>query len=93
MTRLLGDFNGHVGDTPGIGVVGNKPSINNNGRRFIDFLNNSHCVHVNGYQHLTTGLWTRQRAGISTILDYGVIASEHLPSVVSMLIDDQGVYG
>ena len=90
---LLGDFNGHVGDTPGIGVVGNKPSINKNGRRFIDFLQDSHCVHVNGHQHLTTGLWTRQRAGISTVLDYAVIASEHLPSVVSMLIDDQGVFG
>ena len=51
------------------------------------------CVHVNGYQHLTSGLWTRQRAGISTILDYGVIASEHLSSVISMLIDDQGTFG
>ena len=31
---LLGDFNGHVGDTPGVGIVGNKPDINRNGRRF-----------------------------------------------------------
>ena len=90
---LLGDFNGHVGDSPGTGIVGNKPSINNNGRRFIDFLQDVNCVHVNGYQHLTSGLWTRQRAGISTILDYGVIALEHLSSVISMLIDDQGIFG
>ena len=90
---LLGDFNGHVGDQLGVGVVGNKPGINRNGQRFIDFLNDTNCVHVNGRQDLTTGLWTRQRSGISTILDYGVIAREHLSSVLSMFIDDQGVYG
>ena len=90
---LLGDFNGHVGDKLGVGIVGNRPDINRNGQRFIDFLNDTNCVHVNGCQNLTTGLWTRQRSGVSTILDYGVVGRENLTSVLSMLIDDQGVYG
>ena len=90
---LLGDFNGHVGNAPGVGITGNKPEINKNGRRFLDFLADSSCVHVNGCQNLTEGLWTRQRSGISTVIDYGVIAQEHLYSVNSMFIDEQGKYG
>ena len=90
---LLGDFNGHVGDRPDVGIVGNKQDINKNGQRFIDFLHDCHCVHVNGFRNLTTGLWTRQRAGVSTIIDYAVIAQEHLSSVMSMFIDEQGLYG
>ena len=90
---LLGDFNGHVGNVPGVGVPGNKPDINRNGRRFLDFLADSSCVHVNGCQNLTDGLWTRQRSGNSSVIDYGVVAKEHLYSVVSMFIDEQGLYG
>ena len=91
---LLGDFNGHVGVIPSEGgILGNKTDINRNGRRFLDFLNDSNCVHVNGYQNLTTGLWTRQRGGVSSVLDYGVVAKEHLKSVNSMVIDDQGFHG
>ena len=41
---LLGDFNGHVGCVPGIGVVGNNPNINKNGTRFLDFLAGCQCV-------------------------------------------------
>ena len=90
---LLGDFNGHVGNQPGIGIEGNKPEINRNGRRFLDFLAETNCVHVNGYQDLTTGLWTRQQGGSSTVIDFSVVAREHLSSVLSLLIDDQGLYG
>ena len=90
---LLGDFNGHVGDTPGVGIVGNKPDINRNGRSFLDFLADTKCVHINGRKNLTTGLWTRQRGVSSSVIDYGVVAQEHLSSVKSMMIDDQGWYG
>ena len=38
----------------------------------------------------TEGLWTRQRGGRSTILDYGVISREHQNTVVKMEIDDVG---
>ena len=44
----LGDFNGHVGDKLGEGVPGNKPGINQNGRKFLDFLDHTDSVHING---------------------------------------------
>ena len=90
---LLGDFNGHVGCSPSMGVVGNNTDINRNGTRFLNFLLDSKCVHVNGSSNLVTGLWTRQRGGVSSILDFAVVSMEHLSSVQSMFIDDQGQYG
>ena len=89
---LLGDFNSHIGCATGVGVAGNHPDVNRNGRRFLDFLDDCHCVHINGRADLTTGLWTRQRGGFSTVLDYGVIAFEHISSVRSMFIDDRGLF-
>ena len=90
---LLGDFNGHVGSDHTVGIVGNHDVVNRNGRRFLDFLSETHCAHVNGCPNLCQGLWTRQRGGVSTVLDYCVVGREHLSSVLSMLIDDQGVFG
>ena len=90
---LLGDFNCHVGDTEGVGIAGNHSDINRNGRRFLEFLKDSNCVHINGCPDLTTGLWTRQRGGVASVLDYGVIALEHKSSVKSLFIDDQGQFG
>ena len=97
----LGDFNGHVGNKHGEGVPGNKPDINHNGRKFLDFLSRTDSVHINGSTRvpgrwdtrLTAGLWTRQRCGSSSILDFGVISSEHLSSIISMKIDDHGEFG
>ena len=43
-----GDMNGHVGDTLGEGIPGNIHPINPNGRLFLDFLELSDCVHING---------------------------------------------
>ena len=90
---MLGDFNGHVGDTKEAGIEGNHPDVNRNGRRFINFLQESNCVHINGFPDLTTGLWTRQRGGVSSVIDYAVIALEHKAAVRSLFIDDQGQYG
>lgn len=98
---LNGDFNGHTGAVLGQGVVGNKPTINENGRRFLKFLQDAGCRHINGEcrvkgewgTRLTQGLWTRQRGGVSTIIDYGVISVEHLSSVKSLFIDDEGKHG
>ena len=95
---LLGDFNGHIGSKLGQGIPGNHSEINTNGYRLLSFLKNVDLVHVNGAvlnsgdwsTKITQGLWTRQRGGRSTILDYGVISREHLNTVVSMKIDDQG---
>ena len=90
---LLGDMNSHVGSAPGVGIQGNHASINRNGIRFLDFLKESHCTHINGIQDVTKGLWTWQRGGLSTVLDYAVVSSEHISSVKSMFIDDRGCYG
>ena len=95
----LGDFNGHIGCLPGVGVPNNTPKINPNGRRFLNFLEITDSRHINGECRvpgdlstmLTKGLWTRQRAGFSSVIDYGVVSSEHINSVVSMEIDDNGV--
>ena len=35
---FCGDFNAHIGSVPGQGVPGNNPDINNNGWKFLDFL-------------------------------------------------------
>ena len=67
----LGDFNGHVGNKPGEGIIGNAPGVNPNGRRLLNFLSVTDSVHINGYcrvpgdwsTRLSTGLWTRQRGG------------------------------
>ena len=98
---FLGDFNGHVGDNIGEGIPGNTHGINPNGRRFLDFLKNTDTVHINGSVIIpgrwdtrrTSGLWTRQRGGHSSIIDYGVISAEHVDSVVDMKIDDLGQFG
>ena len=98
---LIGDFNSHIGNVRGRGIEGNRADINPNGHRFLNFLDDTDSCHVNGLYKVqgqrdtavTTGLWTRQRGGISTILDYAVISQEHASSVISMTIDDQGRYG
>ena len=98
---FMGDFNAHVGCKIGQGVVGNKPGINENGQKFINFLEVTDSCHVNGLcrtagqweTRVTKGLWTRQRGGVSTILDYAGISREHASSVVRMEIDDCGLFG
>ena len=89
----LGDFNGHVGCRPGQGIVGNNPDVNLNGSRFLDFLTRTDSRNVNSVQRLTTGLWTRQRGGHSSIIDYAVVSNEHMDSVISLHIDDKGEFG
>ena len=90
---FLGDFNGHVGCVPGQGVPGNKADINANGRRFLDFLSITDSTHINGNRRLTTGLWTRQRGGHSSVIDYAVISREHINTAISLFIDDGGDLG
>ena len=95
----LGDFNGQVGCQEGVGVPGSSPRINPNGGRFLDFLAATNSRHINGECRIpgrtetliTKGLWTRQRSGWSSIIDFGAISKEHLNSLVSMDVDDQWV--
>ena len=73
-------------------MPGNNRDVNLNGRRFFRFLGDNDCIHINGAANVTQGLWTRQRAGVSSVIDFGVISVEHLHTVKSMMIDDQCVY-
>lgn len=90
---VLADFNGHIGCEPGVGVVGNTPDINYNGRLLLDFIHRGGFKHVNGEQKLTKGLWTRQRGPSRAVLDLALISEEHLSTVESLLIDDRGEFG
>ena len=55
-------------------------------------------VHINGAcrvpgkldTQIAKGLWTWQRGGKKSVIDYALISKEHLHSVHSMVIDDQG---
>ena len=90
---FLGDFNGHIGCEPGRGVQGNNADVNANGQRFLDFLTITDSMHINGDRTLTTGLWTRQRAGHSSVIDFATISSEHKNTALSLYIDDTGDLG
>ena len=98
----MGDFNGHVGNEPREGgIPGNAAGVNNNGRRLLNFITNTDSVNINGMcrvagdwnTRVCNGLWTRQRGGSSSVIDYALISREHANSVVSMLVDDKGNLG
>ena len=50
-------------------------------------------MHGDWRTRFTKGLWTWQKGGYSSVIDYGVISTEHLNSVVSMEIDVRGENG
>ena len=87
---VVGDFNGHIGNVPGLGISGNKPNVNQNGRMLLDFENQNDFSILN---RVSTGLWTRQCDFNATILDYALLSKEHSSSFKSMHIDDQGLFG
>ena len=90
---MLGDWNCHVGSAEGLGVDGNHGDVNENGIKFHNFLTEGLFSHINGIDRLTTGKWTRQRAGSKSILDFAVVSNEHLATVHSLFVDDQGLMG
>ena len=40
----------------------------------------------------TEGLWTRQRGGINTIIDYALLDKKYYNDFISMEIDDKGEF-
>ena len=96
---LVGDFNGHIGNIAGQGIPGNNADINKNGERFLEFLMNNNLTHINGApthdgaSQICKGVWSRQRGPSRSIIDFSVLPSEHMRSVLSMFIDDKGAYG
>ena len=87
---VVGDLNGHIGDVPGVGISGNKPNVNQNGRMLLDFESQNDFSILN---RVSTGLWTRQCDFNATVLDYALLSKEHSSSFKSMHIDDQGLFG
>ena len=95
-TVIMGDMNGHVGNVAGVGIVGNKPKINPNGRQLLSFLEDAEMqmfkeigkcsTHV--CLPLASGIWTRQVDNSSSVIDYVLISKEHESTVDSMTIDD-----
>ena len=86
---FLGDFNAHVGNALGVGVPGNNGDVNKNGRRFLNFLHQTDSVHLYGASRMSgkldtqvaSGLWTWQRSGNRSVIDYAVISKEHQHTV------------
>ena len=88
---LNGDHNGWVGCGQG-GIPGNRKEVNTNGRRFMDFLDRSGMVHLNGTSKCT-GLYTRHSSNSSTVLDYVSVRKEDLPLVKSVFVDENSSLG
>ena len=76
--QILGDFNAHIGCAEEQGVVGDNADVNKNGERFLSFLMTTDLSHVNG---------ALRRPGDVAI------SSEHMNAVVSMTVDENGLYG
>ena len=102
--NLQGDFNSWVGsDLEDFGIPGNRVATNKNGTRFKEFLRLNSLVHLNGAvrklgdwsSRMSEGLWTRHAPDwtSSTVLDYGVVSSEHLESVAKFEVDEEGKLG
>ena len=96
----LGDFNGHVGNNPlHGGIPGNTAGINTNGHRLLNFITNTDSININGMcrvpgdwnTRVCDGLWTRQRGGFSSIIDFALVSKEHANTVVAMTVDDKGL--
>ena len=98
---VLADFNGHIGSAAGVGIPGNKHTINRNGSMLLSFslasnmkiLNRDCRTEGDVTTRLSKGLWTWMRAGKTSVIDYALISANHISSVLSMDIDDGGVWG
>ena len=102
--NIQGDFNCWIGcDLAEGGIPGNDVRVNKNGKRFLDFCAVNSLVHLNGAvrtpgdwaTRISSGLWTRHAAtyGSSTVLDYSLVSKEHMDSVLSFHVDQNGSMG
>ena len=85
---IMGDMNAHIG-TPPLGIDGNKPGTNSNGRKLLDFVSNNNLVILNRNKELCTGTFTRITPYSSTILDYVLITKNLQDNIIRMGIDDE----
>ena len=101
---LQGDFNAWIGAVlEQGGIPGNKQKVTKNGELFLEFLRENNLVNVNAAvrvpgdwdTRICKGLWTRHASDYvsSSIIDYVLVSAEHIGSVVSMTVDEDGVQG
>ena len=87
----LGDFNTRVGCIPGLEQ--NTPDTNRNTPMFLNFITQANLVIINTLP-IAQGIFTRfmdstGRPGSQSVLDYGLIDSEHVHTVTSFVIDQE----
>ena len=90
----LGDFNSHIGRVPGL--EGNDENVNDNGELFLNFIRMNDLSIINTLP-VARGLFTRFMSNNGTnpgrsLLDYGLIDSEHESYVSSFIIDADARY-
>ena len=95
MVLCLGDFNSRVGRLPGL--ENNTPDINKNGPMFINFCLQANLVILNTLP-VAKGLFTRfmnhtSQPGTKSLLDYGLVDTDHVKTVTSFVIDSDARYG
>ena len=86
----MGDFNSRIGRVPGLEE--NTPGINKNGPMFINFVTQANLVILNTLP-VAKGLFTRFMNGAKSLLDYGMIDSDHVNNVTSFAIDADARHG
>ena len=90
MILAMGDFNSRVGAIPGL--EGNTPDTNRNQPMFMNFVSEVNLFIVNTLP-LSKGLFTRfmGSSGLPdtmSLLDYGLVDSDHVNTVTSFVIDE-----
>ena len=90
----MGDFNTRVGELQGL--AGNTPDTNNNFPMFMNFITQVNMTIINTLP-IARGLFTRfmdssGRPGSKSLLDYGLVDTDHVNSVTSFVIDEDARY-
>ena len=91
----MGDFNTRLGAIPGL--EGNLVDRNRNAPMFLSFVEQINLTIINTLP-LAKGLFTRfmdsgPSAGTKSLLDYGLIDSDHVNTVTSFIIDEEARFG
>ena len=87
----MGDFNSRVGIIPGL--EGNTPDTNMNTPMFLNFVSTTSMVIINTLP-ICKGVFTRfmdgsGRPGTKSVLDYGLVSSDHVHTFTSFVIDEE----
>ena len=85
----MGDFNSRIGRVSGL--EGNTPDLNKNSPMFFNFVTQANLVIMNTLP-VARGLFTRFMRGSASVLDYGLIDSDHVNTVTSFVIDEEARY-